>query len=280
MAELKLDEVGYWTEIKLNILREYSTAYAQILSKQTSIRHYAYIDGFAGAGTHISETTGQEILGSPAIALSTQPPFSHYHFIDLDGKRAARLRELAAGRTDVTVYEGDCNSVLLEQVFPQCRYDEYRRALCLLDPYKLSPRWEVVRTAGQMRSVEIFLNFMIMDANMNVLWTDRAGVAEGQIDRMNAFWGDESWRKAAYRSQPGLFGDIEEKASNKAIVDAYRKRLKEVAGFKFVPEPIPMRNSRRTVVYYLFFASNNETGDKIARAIFKKYKNRGAENGR
>ena len=274
MAEPRLDEVGYWTEIKLSILRDYSNAYASILSKQQYIRHFAYIDGFAGAGTHISKSSGEEIQGSPAIALGIDPPFSHYHFIDLDGRRATRLRELAAGRRDVTVYEGDCNRVLLDRVFPQCHYDEFRRALCLLDPYELNPNWEVVQTAGSMRSIEIFLNFMIMDANMNVLWKNPDRTPAGQVQRMNAFWGDDSWRQAAYFTEPGLFGDITEKATNEAVVAAYRKRLKEVAGFQFVPEPIPMKNTKGAVVYYLFFASHNKTGDKIARDVFRKYRER------
>lgn len=275
MPEASLDVVGYWTEIKLSILRDYSTAYATILSKQTRIRHYAYIDGFAGIGLHISKTTGQEIEGSPSIALNLQRGFSHYHFIDLDGNRADHLQKIAAGRSNVTVYQGDCNSILLDKVFPKCRYEDYRRALCLLDPYKLNPNWNVVQTAGQMRSIEIFLNFMIMDANMNVFWRNRDKVQAAQIERMRAFWGDDSWEQAGYTTEPGLFGDIESKASNEAIAKAYRKRLQEVAGFKYVPEPLPMRNSNGTVIYYLFFASHNSTGDKIARAVFKKYRDKG-----
>ena len=128
MPEPSLDVVGYWTEVKLNILRDYSKAYATILTNQKSIKHFAYIDGFAGIGAHISKTTGQEIEGSASIALNLEPKFSHHHFIDMDGKRTARLQKLAEGRTDVTVYTGDCNSILVERVFPQCRYDEFRRA--------------------------------------------------------------------------------------------------------------------------------------------------------
>jgi three-Cys-motif partner protein len=67
---------------------------------------------------------------------------------------------------------------------------------------------------------------------------------------------------------------MEEKAPNEAVVDAYRKRLREAAGFKYVPEPLPMRNTRGAVVYYLFFASQNSTGNKIADHIFRKYRNR------
>ena len=40
-----------------------------------------------------------------------------------------------------------------------------RRALCLLDPYNINLKWEVIETAGKMGSVEVFLNFMIMDIN-------------------------------------------------------------------------------------------------------------------
>jgi three-Cys-motif partner protein len=92
---------------------------------------------------------------------------------------------------------------------------------------------------------------------------------------MDNVWGDRSWRDAAYHMTPTLFGNIEEKADNEAIVEAFRKRLQEVAGFKYVPAPMPMRNTKGAVVYYLFFASPNKTGGKIIEDIFKKYRNRG-----
>ena len=274
MTKERLDVVGYWTEIKLQILQDYAKAYAQVLQNQRSIKHVAYIDGFAGAGVHISRESGELIAGSPARVLSIQPRFSHYYFVEMDAARAKRLHGMG-DQKDVTVHQGDCNEVLLQEIFPQCRYEDYRRALCLLDPYDLNPNWEVVEKAGKMGSIEIFLNFMIMDANMNVLWNKPESVAPDQAKRMTKFWGDDSWRAAAYRTERGLFESFEEKASNESVVAAYRKRLKEVAEFKYVPEPLPMRNSRGTVVYYLFFASQNLTGNKIAEHIFNKYRSRG-----
>jgi hypothetical protein len=47
-----------------------------------------------------------------------------------------------------------------------------------------------------------------------------------------------------------------------------------VAGFEEVPEPIPMRNSKNATVYYLFFASHNKTGAKIARHLLERYATR------
>jgi three-Cys-motif partner protein len=86
---------------------------------------------------------------------------------------------------------------------------------------------------------------------------------------MNAFWGDDSWKKVVYEKEGNLFG-YEEKADNVTIVKAFQKRLKEVAGFSKVPDPIPMRNSNSATVYYLFFASQKPVAADIVKDIFKK----------
>ena len=278
MGSIRLDKIGYWSELKLDIVREYAQAYSTIMAKQANIRRYIYVDAFAGAGVNISKRTGQFVPGSPLNALNVQPPFSEYHFIDLDGGKAEHLRQLVADNPTVSVYEGDCNEVLLQQVFRRARYGDFHRALCLLDPYALNLDWEVVQAAGQMRSIEVFLNFMVMDMNMNVLWKNPDRVLPVQVARMDAFWGDKSWRNILYKTSRSLFADLEleEKASNDVVAAAYRERLKKVAGFAYVPEPMPMRNTRGAIVYYLFFASPNETGAKIVRDIFNKYRDRGA----
>lgn len=223
----------------------------------------------------MSKATGEDIPGSPVIALGTKPPFTELHFVDLDGSRVAELTRLAKGDDRVRVHEGDCNTVLLRDVFPRCDYNAYRRALCLLDPYGLNIGWKVLETAGKMKSIEVFYNFMIMDANMNVFMKDPGQVAPEQAARMDAVWGDGTWRRAAYRTTADLFGEIEEKVTNEEIAEAFRKRLQTVAGFQYVPSPMPMRNSKGAVVYYLYFASPSKTGAKIVSEIFDTYRNKG-----
>jgi three-Cys-motif partner protein len=166
MLEPKYDEIGYWSEIKLDIIKDYAAAYSRILSsqKKPSLYHI-YIDAFAGAGKHISKKTGTFVLGSPMNALLVEPPFREYHFIDLDRQKIASLEEIAGSRQDVQIYHGDCNHVLLEKVLPNAEYKDYRRALCILDPYGLHLNWKVIHTAGQMRSIDIFLNFPVADMN-------------------------------------------------------------------------------------------------------------------
>jgi len=122
-----------------------------------------------------------------------------------------------------------------------------------------------------MQSLDIFINFPIYDININVLHHDPETVLPQHIKRMNAYWGDESWRKVAYEESQGLFGPIAEKVTNRRFADAFRERLRNVAGFKKVPQPLPMRNSKNSVVYYLFFASHKDTAEHIVRYIFDTF---------
>jgi three-Cys-motif partner protein len=272
-SPLKFDEIGQWSEIKLDIVRDYAKAYSTILTAQSRPKlHHVYIDGFAGAGIHLRKKTKDIVPGSPLNALLVQPPFREFFFIDLDATKAKSLKEHTAERTDVHVFEGDCNEILLKEVFPHVRFEDYRRGLCLLDPYGLHLRWHVIGKAGEMKSIDMFLNFPVMDMNRNALWKNPEAVDTKGIRRMNEFWGDDSWQRAAYKKTPTLFEEVDEKRSNEDVAEAFRERLKKVAGFKHVVEPLAMMNSRGAVVYYLFFASQKAVADDIITAIFEKYR--------
>jgi three-Cys-motif partner protein len=271
------DRIGPWTEVKLDILREYAAPYSKILVNNHF--HHLYIDAFAAGGSHISRRSGEVVPGSTRIALSTQPPFREYHFIDADPARVEQLRQYTADRSDVYVHEGDCNDILLRDVFPRARYEDRRRALCLFDPYNIDLSWDVVATAGRMRSIEIFVNFMVMDMNMNILLRNPAKAEDLQIARMDRFWGDHSWREVAYEvsRQMDLFGKDEEvkvEDANEKIAEAYRKRLLDVAGFSYAPRPLRFVTTHRATIYYLFFASPNRTAETIVEYIFEKYRKR------
>ena len=259
MAAPKIDEIGRWSEVKLNILKRYAVEYSKILSSQRNPSFFhVYIDAFAGTGYHLSKTTGEMVLGSPLNALQVRPPFREYHLIDLDGDKIDGLNERIGKRRDVFLYKGNCNQVLLQEVFPKVQRQDFKdggfkRGLCLLDPYKLTLNWEVIREAGSMKSLDIFINFPIHDINRTVLHHDPDGASPANIARLSAFWGDESWRDVAYEKSEGLFGTMEEKVSNQRFAEAFRDRLKKIAGFKRVPEPLPMRNSKGSTIYYLFF---------------------------
>lgn len=278
LGGVPLDDIGPWSEIKLTILERYGWHYADILARQQNPPfHFSYIDAFAGAGAHFSEATQGIVPGSPLNALNIEPRFNAYHFIDLDDAKVTLLKSLTesvAEEMNIHVHGGDCNEILLEQLLPPIRWKAFRRGVLILDPYGLHLDWKVMAMAGKLETIDLFLNFPIMDINMNVLKHDRARVKPEQAARMTRFWGDESWREVAYEEPPqrSLFGgEVLEKVSNEAVVEAFRKRLEDVAGFKHVPEPLAMRNKTNAVVYYLFFASQKDVAKKIASYLFKKY---------
>lgn len=154
------------------------------------------------------------------------------------------------------------------------RYEDRRRALCILDPYGLHLDWKVIEAAGKMGTIEIFLNFPVHDMNRNVLFWNPEEACVDDVARMDAFWGNNSWRSAAYSDKYHLFKEME-KQPNEVIAEAFREHLKKDAGFKCVPPPLPMKNSKGAVVYYLFFAAQEHLAEKIARDIFHRSAIRG-----
>jgi len=275
---MKLDEIGIWSEIKLDIIKEYANAFTTIMKSQTWCKGYVYIDAFAGAGVHISKRTREFILGSPLNAIEIDNPFTEYHYIDIDKEKAETLYKLTGDRTNINIYQEDCNEILTEKILPSLPYKSKKRALCILDPYGLHLNWETIMTAAQQRTTEIFLNFPLMDMNRNVLHKDLLSADPDQIERMNKFCGTDEWQEILYEEdkQMDLFGNtyrIKIVNSNMKLGEWFKKeRLQKVAGFKFVPEPMLMRNSKGGHLFFLFFASHNEKGKEIVNDIFSKYR--------
>ena len=81
---------GPWTEIKLDVLKKYLSAYTRALKNQKFER--LYIDAFAGTGT-VRTGDGRLINGSAQIALET-PGFDRYIFIEKDEKSVCELTKM------------------------------------------------------------------------------------------------------------------------------------------------------------------------------------------
>jgi len=228
-----------------------------------------------GPGVHVSKETGTAVEGSPSRALKVDPPFDGFYFIDLAEEKTSYLEGLCGNRSDVHIHNGDANEYLRNELLPKIQFANYNRALCLLDPYGLHLDWEVMFQEGQSQAIDMFLNFPVMDINRNAIWRHPENVPDGGIQRMNRFWGDDSWRDAAYgEDRQGVFWGSPDvvKQGNEAIIGAFCERLRDVAGFKFVLPPLPMKNSHNAVVYYLCFASQKDVANRIITSIFDRYR--------
>ncbi len=213
---------------------------------------------------------------SPAVeATRLKPGFFHHYLIDVDNDKAEELDRLLGPNDTVSVIPGDCNRVMLDKLIPLLdRYQPYR-AMVLIDPYKMTVDWEVVRRLGQTGRVDMFLNFPVMHMNRSVLLRKGGTVSRQQMEVMDRWWGDRSWFAEVFGAgkQPDMFGKFGfNKSDSNAVVRAYRKRLENVGGYKFVPQPVPMLNSNNAIIYWLFFASNNRVASNIATDIFNSYR--------
>jgi len=145
--------IAHWHEIKLDIVRRYGVAYSTIASRQPGLAHY-WIDGFIRSGT---DTPVREFVpGSPFNALLVAPPFHHHYLVSMDGQRPDALRRAVVGRPDVTLPEGGSRA-LAEDVLPRVRQEDYRRALCVLDPCGAALDWRVIEMAGRLRTIDLFV---------------------------------------------------------------------------------------------------------------------------
>lgn len=174
------------------LIRQQLNFFRILCAQQNPSLYHIYIDAFAGSGKHRSKNTGEFVLGSPLNAIQIEIPFKEYHFIDLNKQKIKSLETLAGSRQNVYIYNEDCNQVLLNEIIPKVRYENYQRALCVLDPYGLHLDWQVIFNIGQTKTFDIFLNFPVSDMNRNVLWRSIESVSIKQIERMNRFWGDNS----------------------------------------------------------------------------------------
>ena len=73
-------------------------------------------------------------------------------------------------------------------------------------------------------------------------------------------------------STVGNMFEYETKVDNDTFAMAFQERLQRVAGFNYVPRPLPMKNSMNSTVYYLFFASQQNVALNIVTDIFRKYR--------
>ena len=112
---------------------------------------------------------------------------------------------------------------------------------------------------------------------LNRLLKRNGQISDAWLERLELFLGlsREEVENYFYKKINTLFPDItfvqkEEDAIEKSA-KLYLRRLKDV--FKFVSKAYELKNSTNSVMYHLYFASNNENGVKIANDIVKKYNN-------
>lgn len=278
---------GGWTDEKLSIIQKYLRAYTTIMRKHDYFK-YAYIDAFAGTGYRESEVSGMsqnELFpdlrkedfkrlrdGSARIALRIQPPFRRYIFIEQDKNRFDELQQL---KEDFPVKSDDIllvNAEANEWLVDRCKHYDWKqhRAVVFLDPFGMQVEWRTVEAIAGTEAIDLW-NLFPVGAAVNRLLVRDGEIPEAWQEKLDSVLGTHDWYDIFYETHPDLMGEIRSQKiiSLEGIGRYYVDRLRSV--FRHVAErPRPLFNSTGVPLYWLCFASPNETAARIAQDILNR----------
>lgn len=258
-------KINRWTGIKLHYLERYLQAY--VTAAKSSIKR-AYLDAFAGCGKCLLKDTKTVIDGSALRALKTVPPFTEYHFIEIDRDVAGHLRDNLSGYANVHVYEGDCNRVIVDEVLRPGGMSQRAASFAFLDPPGLNLRWATIEALARYRydpkhhrKMELLILYpfdMVINAK---LFNPRVA------DTLDSYFGSAEWRAVLAESQRLR----ENRAQRRErFVALYVDKLKAL-GYEYVYPHGPIYDKHKPL-YYFVFATDHPAGDTIMRNVWASKK--------
>lgn len=266
---------GLWTLSKLEALEKYLAAFNTALSRQNFTR--IYIDGFAGTGRCDITVDGEKtsVAGSARRALSINPPFHQFCFIELKAKKLTALKALEAefSSKSIDVIRDDANTALKAL----CEKYDWRntRAVLFLDPYGLHVEWSTLEAIAKTEAIDVWYLFPYSGLyrqaakNADALDSDK-------LDSITRILGTDEWRQEFYapQRQSDLFGNESgdaREADHHDMLKYVSKRLKGL--FPAVTEPKILyqsgdpKNPSGAPLFALYFAASNPKPNAYGLAI-------------
>ncbi len=290
MSHVKQTFGGDWTADKLVRIRKYLVAYAIIMGKYNF--PYAYIDAFAGTGYNqqkgggqddaptlaaFADAQSQEFLdGSARLALSVQPRFTKYIFVERDAERFGELgklkEEFPSLRGDIILVNEDANTYLQHI----CQNTDWstRRAVLFLDPFGMQVEWNTIEAIAGTQAIDLWILFPLGVAVNRLLRRD-AAICPAWRAKLDRFFGATDWFEAFYQPTvtQSLFGEEPgmEKVGTFAAIEQYFVRRLQTVFPAVADNPLALYNSQRCPLYLLCFACGNsrasDTAIRIAQHI-------------
>jgi len=256
---LLMRETGAWAAEKLDYLARYIDVFETAMRKKWPTRYY--IDLLAGPGKNIVRDSGDVLLGSPLLALTTTYPFTGYFFADLSHENTTALQQRCAASPHsqrVDIRTGDCND-LVNDVVAHIKQDDWRSLnLAFLDPEGMELRWETVARLATVRRMDLIINYPQVGLNRNM----RQAFGKADQTRVDDFFGDRAWRE--------IYQDWQNSGAplglHRRLMDFYKERLQELGYTEFRQvdqvgdEPLIRNVRRRAPLYRLLFASKHPLG--------------------
>jgi three-Cys-motif partner protein len=258
---------GYWTEHKLDVLRDYLSAFT---TASKSAGTTVYLDLFAGQVENTSKTTREIIDGSAVIALKTSPELTHIVLFEVPSRAAdleARLTADFPGR-NTRVYGGDCNDRVV-QALDDLAAVRWAPTFAFIDQQSTELRWETLeRLADHKRGKRYKVELWMLFAHAQLprgLGIQRETDAKfaASVDLMV---GTTQWR-AAYEARRA--GEMDAEQLRDELTNWMRWRLERDLGYAHT-HAFELRNEQGIPIYSMIFATDNPTGNKIMSYLYGK----------
>lgn len=280
-------EVGPWAEQKLAALAAYLEFYTTVLKNQ----HWwktIYLDAFAGGGIANLRTKAKPssdemplwdeppqpeqshiVFGSPRRALDVANPFGTYVFVDADAKRVGQLEALKAeyGQARRIVVRQGSAAQEISWLLSHNISRKTHRGVAFLDPFGAHLPWSSVEALARTQAFEAIINFPLHMC-INRLATVNPAIPPKWKDQLDSFFGP-GWYDEVYETQSGLFGDDirKRKDASQRLLKFYSAKLK--TAFGHVSNPMLVRNTRGSPLYYIIWAGPHRKGLEGANHVLR-----------
>ena len=238
--------------------------------RNTNWRERFYIDLQSGPGKNVIRSTGEVLMGSPLLALTTNPGFTRLRLNELyDEPYQALAKRVSVSDTadQIKIYQKDLNVAVedicqeieaidnpfIKDVMPSFN-------IAFLDPEGLELEWSTVERLAGMKRMDLIINFSTSGI--------KRSEAKDYLNAVDKFFGTRNWKSVFDSASNNL------SAQRRALIDYYLERLKEhgyhIKSYDYHKRDIQIRNSKNTEIYSLIFASKHPLGDKLWREVVRR----------
>lgn len=254
---------GKWTIEKLDILNKYFGLYLNSLKNYRFKK--VYIDAFAGSGEiAIGEDEENVKSGSTRLALSANPSFDEYIFIEKDKKYCEKLQQMVDNdfpqhKDIVRIINKDANIAIEELLIS--RDWRYYRAILFIDPYASQFNWTTLEKIANNHCFDVW--FLFPYSVVNRLITKRKEDNSKFENCLNRILGTKEWKEAFYKedNQLNLFSDEPSyiKSANLETIKEYLINRLRLIFAKVHRNPRVLYNSKNSPLFIFIFAMSNES---------------------
>ena len=274
------------TDVKLQLVREYSSAYCTAL--RGKFRHLWYIDAFAGTGSRtikhparpgdfMSEDAPEWIEkrpGSARIALDIKPGFSRFILVDSKPRHATALEALKDEYSDreIKVICGDANKQIRDTI-SQTSWSN-KRALLFLDPYGMEVEWETLEAIAATQAIDVWYLFSLEGIYRNAAH-DINDVDPWKRAALTKMLGTDAWEQELYSAHyelPDMFDhtppeQLRRNADVKGLEAYVTKRLRTIFPLVLEPYALPVARKPQRFSLYCMISNDDPKALGLARRI-------------